>query len=49
MAYAEAAGKMVLFDTIAGNWLKEEINDELWISDPVAEERSQVLPGSKNP
>lgn len=44
MVYDEAADKMVLFGGIAGNWLKEEINDELWIFDPVAEEWSQVLP-----
>ena len=49
MVYAEAADKMVLFGGIAGTFLKEEINDELWIFDPVAEEWSQVMPGSTNP
>jgi hypothetical protein len=49
MVYDEAADKMVLFGGIAGNWLKEEISDELWIFDPVAEEWSQVTPDSLNP
>ena len=49
MVYDEAADKMVLFGGIAGNFLKEEINDELWIFDPVAEEWSQVTPDSLNP
>ena len=49
MVYDEAADKMVLFGGIAGNWLKEEINDELWIFDPVLEEWSQVTPDSLNP
>ena len=44
MVYDEAADKMVLFGGIAGTWLKEEINDELWLFDLVAEEWSQVLP-----
>jgi hypothetical protein len=38
MVYAEASDKMVLFGGIAGNWLREEISDELWIFDPVAED-----------
>jgi hypothetical protein len=49
MVYAEDADKMVLFGGIAGTFLKEEINDDLWIFDPVAEEWSQVLPGTTNP
>jgi hypothetical protein len=49
MVYDEAADKMVLFGGIAGTWLKEEINDELWIFDPVAEEWSQVMPDTLNP
>ena len=49
MVYDEGADKMVLFGGIAGTWLKEEINDEMWIFDPVAEEWSQVLPGSTAP
>jgi N-acetylneuraminic acid mutarotase len=49
MVYGEAADKMVLFGGIAGNWLKEEINDELWVFDPVADEWSQVTPDSLNP
>jgi hypothetical protein len=49
MVYAEAADKMVLFGGIAGNWLKEEVNDELWIFDPVSDEWSQVTPDSLNP
>jgi hypothetical protein len=39
---------MVLFGGIAGNWLKEEISDELWIFDPVLDEWSQVTPDSFN-
>lgn len=46
MVYAEAADKMVLFGGVAGTFLKEEVNDELWIFDPVAEEWCQVVPGS---
>ena len=49
MVYDEAADKMVLFGGIAGNWLKEEVNDELWIFDPVLDEWSQVTPDSLNP
>jgi hypothetical protein len=49
MVYDESADKMVLFGGIAGNWLKEEINDELWIFDPVLDEWSQVMPDSLNP
>jgi hypothetical protein len=49
MVYDEAADKMVLFGGIAGNWLKEEINDELWIFDPVLDEWNQVTPDSLNP
>ena len=49
MVYDEAADKMVLFGGIAGTWLKEEINDELWIFDPVLDEWSQVTPDSLNP
>jgi hypothetical protein len=49
MVYDEAADKVVLFGGIAGNWLKEEINDELWIFDPVLDEWSQVTPDSLNP
>jgi hypothetical protein len=49
MVYAEAADKMVLFGGITGNWLREEVNDELWVFDPVAEEWSQVTPDSLNP
>ncbi len=49
MVYDETADKMVLFGGIAGNFLKEEVNDDMWIFDPLAEEWSQVLPGSTNP
>ena len=49
MVYDEAADKMVLFGGIAGNWLKEQINDELWVFDPVLDEWSQVTPDSLNP
>jgi N-acetylneuraminic acid mutarotase len=49
MVYDEAADKMVLFGGIAGTWLKEEINDELWLFDPVLDEWSQVTPDSLNP
>ena len=49
MVYAEAADKMVLFGGMAGNFLKEETSDELWIFDPVVEEWSEVTPGSMNP
>jgi hypothetical protein len=49
MVYDEAADKMVLFGGIAGTFLKEEISDEFWIFDPVAEEWSQVTPDSLNP
>jgi N-acetylneuraminic acid mutarotase len=49
MVYDEAADRMVLFGGIAGTWLKEEINDELWIFDPVTDEWSQVTPDSLNP
>jgi hypothetical protein len=44
MVYDEAAGKMVLFGGIAGTWLKEEINDELWIFDPVTQEWEEMTP-----
>jgi hypothetical protein len=49
MVYDKGADKMVLFGGIAGSWLKEEINDELWIFDPVLDEWSQVTPESLNP
>ncbi len=49
MVYDEAADKMVLFGGIAGNWLKEEISDEMWIFDPVLDEWTQVTPDSLNP
>ena len=49
MVYAEAADKMVLFGGMAGNFLKEETSDELWVFDPVAEEWSQVMPDATNP
>jgi hypothetical protein len=49
MVYDHAADKMVLFGGIAGNWLNEEIGDELWIFDPVLDEWSQVTPDSLSP
>jgi hypothetical protein len=49
MVYDEAADKMVLFGGIAGNWLKEDISDELWIFDPVLDEWSQLTPGTTSP
>jgi hypothetical protein len=49
MVYDEAADKIVLFGGIAGNWLKEEVNDELWLFDPVLDEWSQVTPDVLNP
>jgi hypothetical protein len=42
MVYDHAADKMILFGGIAGTFLKEEINDELWVFDPVAEEWGQL-------
>ncbi len=49
MVYAESADRMVLFGGMAGNFLKEETSDELWVFDPIAEEWSQVMPDSTNP
>ena len=49
MVYAEGADKIVLFGGMAGNFLREETSDELWIFDPVSDEWSQVMPDSLNP
>ncbi|GAF71635.1 unnamed protein product, partial [marine sediment metagenome] len=49
MVYAEGADKIVLFGGMAGNFLKEETSDELWIFDPVSDEWSQVMPDATNP
>jgi hypothetical protein len=47
IVYGEASDKKVLSGGIAGKWPKEEINDELRVSDPVAEEWIEMTPAAR--